>query len=76
MTVKIAERLRATVDALKASDARTHKHLNQSAEMAAAVVAAWETDLIEAVIHVCNTYDCSLAELRAQLAAFEQEALS
>ena len=56
MTVKIAERLRATVDALK-GDARTHKHLNKSAEMAAAVVAAWETDLVEAVIHVCNTYD-------------------
>ena len=50
--------------------------MNTNAEMAAAVVAAWETDLIEAVIKVCNDYDCSLDELRAQLAAFEKEALA
>ena len=50
--------------------------MNTNAEMAAAVVAAWETDLVEAVLKVCEAYDCSLAELRAQLAAFEQEALS
>ena len=50
--------------------------MNTNAEMAAAVVAAWETDLVDAVIKVCEAYDCSLAELRAQLAAFEKEALS
>ena len=50
--------------------------MNTNAEMAAAVVAAWETDLIEAVLKVCNDYDCSLDELRAQLAAFEKEALA
>ena len=50
--------------------------MNTNAEMAAAVVAAWETDLVDAVIKVCEAYDCSLAELRAQLAAFEKEALA
>ena len=50
--------------------------MNTNAEMAAAVVAAWETDLVEAVLKVCEAYDCSLTELRAQLAAFEKEALA